>query len=381
MPAIKRLIKECVCGLLSLLGRPAIILESTPDFSDNTFPVYQQLLEWGYDRKYTMVWACGKRHSPADVPENVRCIYPREKGLYEKLRWLYYMSCARAMVCCNYFLLPVRTGQTAFYLTHGIPMKSVRGYYKVPEEIHYCLSAAPGVAEQIAYQFEVDPQKVFSLGYPRNDIFTQPPQPVKEMLETTCKKVVVWYPTFRQHTNGMKTGSGKALPVIHDAKTACELNDWARELDVLLVLKPHFAQDLTEIKSMELSNIRFITDGFFREHNTTSYGFVAGCDGLITDYSSIYYDYTLRDRPIGLVWEDIAEYRENPGFAVDVDAHGKGGVKIYTLEDFKSFLQEVVTDTDSCGQQRRAIRDLANYAPDGKSTQRVTEFIIEKAKL
>ena len=160
-----------------------------------------------------------------------------------------------------------------------------------------------------------------------------------------------------------------------------ELNDLAKQMDVLLVLKPHFAQDLSKIKTLDLSNIRFIGDDFFQQHNTTSYAFVAGCDAMITDYSSIYYDYLLCDKPIGLVWEDIDEYRQNPGFAVDLDEMGKGGVKIYNLEQFKEFVKDVATDRDSCADERRRLRDLVNYSTDGKNTQRVTDFIITKASL
>lgn len=188
-------------------------------------------------------------------------------------------------------------------------------------------------------------------------------------------------PTFRQHKNGLKAGSEKALPIIHDPEAAVALNEFAKQMDVLLVLKPHFAQDLSQILELRLSNICFIDDDFFRKHDTTSYGFVAGCDALISDYSSIYYDYLLCDKPIALVWEDVNEYRKNPGFAVDLDEMGKGGVKVYDLEDFKRFIREVAEETDSCKEERRRLRDLTNHCPDGHATQRVTDFIIEKAGL
>jgi CDP-glycerol glycerophosphotransferase (TagB/SpsB family) len=152
-------------------------------------------------------------------------------------------------------------------------------------------------------------------------------------------------------------------------------------MDVLLVLKPHFAQDVSEIKDLKLSNIRFIDDAFFRLHGITSYEFVAGCDAMITDYSSIYYDYLLCDRPVGLVWEDLEEYRAKPGFAVDIEEYCAGGVKIYDLADFKEFLQQVALDQDVCQQARRRLRDMTNYSTDGQNAQRVTDFIIEKANL
>ena len=379
---LKKTVKAMVFGFFRLLSRRrTIVFESAPDFGDNTYPVFLEMVARGLGERYTLVWSCGKEETLPQPVAGVKYIYPKKEGLKEKLRKLYYMANAKCMICCNQFLTPGLKSQTAFYLTHGVPMKSVHDYYIVPESINYCLSAGQGVEAMMAYEFNMAREKMVSLGYPRNDILTQPPVPVKEMLETDCKKVIVWYPTFRNHKNGLTAGSGKALPIIHDTQTAEKVNAWARELGVLLVLKPHFAQDLRQIKAMELSNIRFIGDDFFVNHNTTSYAFVAGCDALLTDYSSIYFDYTLCDKPIGLIWEDIEDYRKNPGFAVDVDEYGKGGVKIYDPEDFHRFLQEVSTDTDTCREERRKIRDLCNYAPDGESTRRVTDFIIEKSGL
>lgn len=382
MAGWKQAVKQLLGQLISLFNRREIIIfESLPDFADNTNPVFEEMVKRGMTKRYTMIWSCAKDQSHRPNPEGVRYIYPMSKSLKERIRATYYMACAKCMVCCNRFLVPWTKKQVSFYLSHGTPMKSVRGYYTVPSQIQHCLSSAIGVEDVVAYQFNVNKEKVFSLGFPRNDELVNSAAPVKEMLQTECKKVAVWYPTFRQHNNGLKAGSGKALPIIHDAQAAVALNDFARQMDVLLVLKPHFAQDLTQVLELGLSNIRFIGDDFFSNHNTTSYSFVAGCDALITDYSSIYFDYLVCDKPVGLVWEDLEEYRENPGFAVDIDEYGKGGVKIYTLEDFKNFLQELATDTDSCQEERRILRDRLHYAADGANTQRVTDYIIEKAGL
>lgn len=302
------------------------------------------------------------------------------QGLKAKLKNAYYMANAKCLISCNRFLLPWRKNQVAIYLAHGTPMKSVYGYYWVPKAIHYCLSAAPGVEEMTAYQFHADPEKMFSLGYPRNDLLCHPCD-VKKILNTQCEKVVVWYPTFRQHNKREKLSSGHAMPIIHDAQAARSLNEWAVEKNVLIVMKPHFAQDLAYIKDLGLSNIRFIDDGLFREHNITSYSFVAGCDGLLTDYSSIYFDYMLCDKPIGLIWEDVEEYRQNPGFAVDLAEYGQGGVIIYTLPELKRFIEDVAAGTDTCKENRNALCDRVNFSRDGKNSARVADFIVEKAKL
>lgn len=382
MPSPKAAVKHLLGQLLCLFSRHRCILfESTPDFSDNTYPVFEELLNRGFDKKHTFVWSCSHRATLPGQMKNIRYIYPGDKSLFQKLRAAYYMANAKCMISCNRYLLPWRKQQQAFFLTHGTPIKNIRGYYALPDSITHCLAASADMAEHTAYQHGFDPKKMFALGYPRNDILTQPAADIKKMLQTTCSKVIVWYPTFRQHRGGLTAGSGKALPVIHDTQAAAELNAWAKKQDVLLVLKPHFAQDVSAIRDMHLSNLRFIDDSFFTQNQICSYGFVAGCDALITDYSSIYFDYTLCDKPIGLVWEDLEEYRKNPGFALDIDEYGKGGVKIYTLEDFKTFLQQVAQGDDVCREDRRKLRDTVNYAPDGNNTNRVTDYIIEQASL
>lgn len=382
MASLRKTVKSILVVFLRCFSKKrTIVFESTPDFSDNTYAVYTQMVRLGYDKQYKLVWSCANKEHLPDDPDGVYYIYPQDKSIKQRLRNAYYLANAKCMICCNRFLLPWNSDQVCFYLAHGTPMKSVHDYYTVPASIGYCLSAAEGVEEMTAYQFNVAREKMFSLGYPRNDILTLSPAPVKEILGTPCKKVIVWYPTFRQHKNGANLASGKALPIIDDAQAACALNEYVRKLDVLLVLKPHFAQDLSYMKDLGLSNIRFIDDGFFRENNVTSYGFVAGCDALLTDYSSIYFDYMLCDKPIGLVWEDVEQYRQNPGFAVDLEEYGKAGVKIYTLSDFKLFVEQVAENIDACREDRRNLCQKVNYASDGENAKRVVAFIVEKAEL
>lgn len=382
MSFLKNTAKKAVGFLFRCLSfKRSILFESTPDFSDNTYPVFLALQQMGVGEKYHLVWSCAKEQPLPNAPKGIRYIYPQSSSKWQKLRNAYYRANAKCMICCNRHLYPWGKGQMTIYLSHGTPLKNSREYYSLSAEIDYCLAASEGVADMLAYQLSFPRERVIPLGFPRNDVLTQPQQPVKQMLETDCRKVIVWYPTFRQHKNGMVSGSDKALPVIHDAAAAQELNEWAREQDVQLVLKPHFAQDLTKIKALNLSNIRFIGDAFFPDHNTTSYAFVAGCDALITDYSSIYYDYLLCDKPIGLIWEDLEEYRSNPGFAVDIEEIAKSSVVIYTLADFKEFIRQIARGEDNNREERNAMCRQVNYSRDGKNAQRVADFIIEKAKL
>ena len=130
-----------------------------------------------------------------------------------------------------------------------------------------------------------------------------------------------------------------------------------------------------------MENICFIDNAFFEKNDLTSYAFVGGCDAMITDYSSIYFDYLLCNKPMAVVWEDIDEYRQSPGFAVDVDYYLSGAEKVYNIDDFERFIQNLANGNDELRERRHEINQWANYATDGKNASRVVDFIIEKAGL
>ena len=222
--------------------------------------------------------------------------------------------------------------------------------------------------------------KCIPLGYPRND----------EMINANLnlslyfghfKKYIIWYPTVRQFKGGGKTGSKEPIPILFYKDNAIKLNKSASKLGVLIIIKPHFAQATEYIKKMALSNIRFINDDFFLNNNISSYSLVGSCDALLTDYSSVYYDYLLKNRPIGLIWEDLEEYKKNPGVIKEFDFFMKGGIKIYNCNDLVKFIETVSKGEDSLMSQRREICSLANVSTSPDNAARVTNFIIEKSGL
>lgn len=382
MAGIKKVIKGIIKKLVVLILPIKNIgfFESVPDLSDNTKPVFDEMIKRGMNENYKFVWLVKTKSS--DLPKIKNVSYLARDDRFFAKKELYYHYYSRFKVCCNAFLCTARNGQTSFYITHGTGIKSVRNYYNVPSEIDYILVDGEGTREMTAWQLNGDINKHVALGYPRNDVLVSSKYKSIDLFpENKGEKIVVWYPTFRQHKSGHLFATAKALPILHDEKQAEKLNEIAKENKVLLVLKPHFAQDVSKIKACELSNIKFIDDEFFVKNNVTSYEFIAGCDALLSDYSSVYYDYLLCDKPIGLVWEDYEEYKKTTNFVLDMDYYMKAGEKIYNIEDFEKFLKNLATGNDTLKAERAEISAWANYARDGKSAERVTDFIIEKAGL
>lgn len=362
--------------ILSFLPpRNIIMFESIPNLSDNTKAVFDEMIRRKLNDKYQLIWQLNKEEANLPKIKNVKYILTNDKYIDS------YRIASKCFICCNDFLPSYRKGQTSFYLTHGTPMKSLHEYYTIPAEIDYCISASEDVIPVYAHEFNYDENKIVPLGFPRNDALTNTKRDLHALFpEHAFDKIIVWYPTYRQHKNGTSF-TGNALPIINNAKSAAALNEVAKKNNVLIVLKPHFAQDISYITDLNLSNILFINDAFFIENEIDSYEFVGNCDALITDYSSIYFDYMLCDKPIALVWEDYEEYKKAPGFAINAEKYLDGGEKVYELEELNDFVERVARGEDVLKEQRNRICAMTNYAMDGKNAARVVDFIIEKAKL
>ena len=376
----RKLLTGCKNGFLRMISKPTILFESVPDFADNTRPVYDEMVRRGLGKRFCLVWE-DRSGEPVilNADGSVTSILRDLKPLKRRIRLWSLCNRTTAIVCCNRLRFPTDpTKTTVFYLSHGTPMKSTRNYYTDPGYIDYAFAASEQAAPICSREFNISLEKFAALGFPRNDVFAEAPVDIRPMLNTDCAKVIVWYPTYRQQKDGKQTACAHALPIIYDQQAAIELDRAAAACSTLLVLKPHFAQDVSLIRDLGLKHIRFIDDSFFIEHKISSYRFVNSCDAMITDYSSIYFDYLLADKPVAVTWDDLEEYRKDPGFAVDLDVYMNGAVKVYNVEELISFVRDVAAGRDTLKAERRVIRDTVNYSTDGKNTERVVDFILDK---
>lgn len=370
------MLKKAIISIINHIPpRKIIVFESAPDFSDNTKSVFDEMIKRGINKHNRMYWLRFDEKNNYQKTKNVKYINAN------KLWASYIVKRSKCVISCNRFIASSNKKSFNIYLCHGNPLKNTKQYFIVPDNIQRILVSSDGMKQIMESFYGYDANRLCPLGYPRNDVLTNCHIDLHSLFSINYNKIIVWYPTVRQFKSGIETGSEHALPLIWNEEIAKEVNDYAKRAKVLIVLKPHFAQDVSKIKKLDLSNLFFIDDSFFAENKISSYEFVAGCDALLTDFSSIYYDYTLCDKPIGLIWEDYEEYNNNPGFAVDMEYTMKGGVKIYTIEELKQFISDIACGIDLLKKERREIRDFSNYSFDGKNTERVVDYIIKEAKI
>lgn len=370
------MIKRIMNRIVPLIpANNAILFESCPDLSDNTKAVFDEFIARELNIKYKLYWICFDEYEANALPQyrNVKYINAQDKW---KLRFLQYT--AKAVVCCNRFLGKAKKNQTVYYLMHGSPIKNTSGYYKCPEYVDYMITAGDYMNEKSADAMGIDHSKCFPLGYPRNDILVHPNVDVAKYLGK-FEKYIIWYPTVKQFSDGRDYGI-KPISFLDNDKTASMLNEYAKTHDVLIIVKPHFAQ-VANINVTNLSNIKFIDDRFYKSNHLIPYEFMGSCDALLSDYSSVFYDFMICNKPIGLVWNDIKEFQKNIGLFDFCEETTKGCCKIYTFEDLCEFIKNIADGKDELSETREQLCRRINAPRDGNNAARVVDFILEKSRL
>jgi len=374
-------IKKILKWIISLLPiRNSILLESVPDLSDNTLSLYEYFLKIGLNKTYRIVWKVNSMQN-YDLPKNVICI--SSENAWNIVRFYYYRFFSKVIISCNKSIGSIHKNQVSFYLNHGTPCKRTRDYFNISKNVNYCLVPSDYLKELYSYEFNVDVDKIFTTGFARNDELFHPLD-LHNIISTNFEKVVVWYPTFRQHKTQKKIVNTKiknALPLLTNDEDIYRLDNYLMNSSTILVIKPHFAQDMQYIKSIRTNNILFIDDEFFKKNNIKSYQFVGNCDALLTDYSSIYYDYTLCDKPIGLVWDDFEEYSSNPGLIHNYEYYFQGGEKIYSIDELILFIKRVHDNIDLLNKERNFIKRIVNVSCTPDCSKRTSDFIIDKSSI
>lgn len=379
---IKAFLKSCYGAFWHIFPFSNVILfESAPVYADNTRAVFDEMVRRGMHKKYRFIWLCPDEAATKKVVPHVVFLNRNPKSPFGKLYIQYLYYTAKACISCNEVLTQHRKGQYAICLMHGAPLKSVKGHYEVPKDLDDIVSFSSyldPIEEEVAGALQ---SKRRSLGFPRNDILFHSKLDTHTLFpQADFDKLIYWMPTFRQHKNRTLDMSSIAMPILYNEEIAKQVNAAAQKARVLVVVKPHFAQDVSRITMLDLSNLVFINDAFLSEHGIINYELLAKADALLTDYSSVYYDYLLIDRPIGLCWDDFEEFKAREGFAVDMDTVMAGGEKLYTAEDLCGFIARLASGEDALQAERKKVTQLLHDHQDGNSTQRVVDWIEQKLR-
>lgn len=235
--------------------------------------------------------------------------------------------------------------QKMIFLNHGVmPLKDVSKYLQQPEEMDYAMVPSKNVAEVFKEQYGISFEKQLYFMPPRVNCIRRNNQSLKELADIGNKSIILWLPTFRSLANSSRCDSEEknSLLLIGDGH---ELNDILIANQQFLIIKKHPREKEQLSLSENLSNIKIINDDAeYTKLGLSLYDLLISSEALLTDYSGIYFEYLLLNRPIGFVTNDIQSYRI--GFAYENVLGYMPGAIIETREEIYNFLHNVATYND-----------------------------------
>lgn len=354
-----------------------IVFESNPDFSDNTYPVYELLLEKNYNIKYKFVWILNSPKQERNLPKNVFQVQRFSGSVIEKIRAIWIMSRAKYIIDSNRYIHKSRDSQIRVHLKHGLPIKDASTYTQAIGKVDLISVPSKYWVDISSNEHSIDKKYIKPLGFPRNDVLKK---------KVHNGKNIIWMPTYR-NCAGVNNGFDFnklmpfGLPFIESENNLNFLNDFLLSVNVCLYVRLHPAQNLNGIHIDNYSNICLCDNEFLEKNNFVLYEFLGYTDALITDYSSIYYDYLLLDNPIAVALQDFDEYSKANGIIYDNIKEYKEAYPAYFINNFDdliSFIGEISNNIDSSMQVRLVAKEKYQGGVDTNATNRVVDYIIEE---
>ncbi len=275
--------------------------------------------EWG--KGYTKVWMFENPEKYKYLEE----LYPGTRVVrYHSRKYFRYYARAKYWVT-NYILshgIYRREGQVYIQTWHGTPLKKIgcdvprRGlppserrftfkrYIREGRQISYLLSPSDFYSEVVKNAFRLSPRaRIIQFGYPRNDaLFTADEAYVRAVREKLSlpegKKVILYAPTWRHSQHDESAGLVCDLGLSFDALKA-GIGD-----EAVILFRTHYlirnSLDLAAYKGFvfDVSDYDEVNDLYLVS------------DMLITDYSSVFFDYANLQRPMLFYMYDYEAYRD-----------------------------------------------------------------------
>lgn len=279
-----------------------------------------------------------------------------------------------------------REGQVYINTWHGTPIKAMG--YRVPEGsfasanvvrnflgADYLLAANSHMVKMYLDDYKLEgiyQGEILEEGYPRNDLlYKTPVEDVKNKLAAYGiqlnggRKTILYAPTWREDCSGSAVvNPGELLDVKERLEAALGEDEYQ------ILIKPHQLvyrqlKDLPEYKgllvpaSMDANELMAVTDI------------------LISDYSSIFLDYMVLDRPIFFYIPDLEDYQEGRGLDFSIDE--LPGPASSELGDIIEGIQKIDDVRKQYQDVYQAVREQMCPYEDGHVSQRVVDAIFGNA--
>ncbi|HHV12839.1 MAG TPA: CDP-glycerol glycerophosphotransferase family protein [Clostridiales bacterium] len=370
--------------LVNRVDTSIILFESNlgRNYSGNPRFIYEELVRRGLDRSYRCYF----------ILEDTSVSLPGSAGKVKRISMLYFYLFAKAGTWVSDTRMPAylkkRKGTIYIQTWHGTPLKKLgldleqvsmagekgledykRKFALNSKTWDYLLSQNAYSTRIFRRAFAFD-KEILEIGYPRNDILFHENDPgsivdIKRKLGLPVdKKLLLYAPTWRDNEHyghlTYRFSSGIDYDYLQEKLSR----------DYVIIIKAHYLVG----EKLDLEKYRGFLYQFGASSDIAELYLVS--DMLITDYSSVMFDYSLLRRPMLFYTYDLEQYKDSlRGFYFDFMEEAPGPIVITSEQ-----LVKAIEEYDFCEYQEKydAFREKYNHADHGDAAKQVVDLICQR---
>lgn len=288
------------------------------------------------------------------------------------------------------FKIPVEERQKIINLRHGqFPIKEVTDYYS-----GLCINSRENTFFRVGTNNSIKllpksltelPCQWFGAGMPRNDNINDNKMPnlcklIGKNFNYGFDKLILCMTTFKNNSKDLYFKTQFPIKITNDELEI--LNEYLKENNIYFLIKTHHDNVLhdEDRQLVNFSNI-FVKDSIdFDNAQVFSSQLFKYSNGLITDYSSVLFDYLLVNKPVGFAIGDFDKYSKERGFSL---AFSKCvcGPTFDNFDGLMNFVKEIANGVDNFSDKRKEISLLFNGEPKESYCKEICDLFISPSLL
>ncbi|WP_313630830.1 CDP-glycerol glycerophosphotransferase family protein [Enterococcus devriesei] len=353
-----------------------IVFESGGKKADSSYELYSYLSKNNVEKNYEFYWIT------SNVKKEKKGLLVVPNDMLLKVKQMYKSSRAEIIFSTHGFFTSNNKGkQKRVYLSHGQSFKNTLGLYNNYENYTHILATSKFSKELRIKAFGSVPQAKFIIsGLPRND------ELFRKVSTNSClpAKFILWLPTFKHYS--LENRNDLGLERDYDLQLLTEeflneVDNKLKKMNMSLIIKYHPKQNLNFVpNNSKNSRIKILSDDDLRKKNLNLYSILQLSTALITDFSSVYIDYLLVNKPIAFDLTDMDQYKDGLGFLVENPLEYMPGSKVYNKSDFFDFLNDIYINRDKFEGDRKKLRNKVHNDLSGDYTKKLINEIFEEKK-
>ncbi|GER68828.1 hypothetical protein BpJC7_01310 [Weizmannia acidilactici] len=370
-----------ICNLFPIERKVSFVVS----FKSNSEYVYHAIKQ--YPNPFTVVFLCTSScfHQLNDELAQEEVLLFNLKKPFDFFKSIYHLATSRYIVVDNYYGFLAATNfkkeveciqvwhAAGAFKTFGLKDKSINTrtkgaitrFKKVYSQFHKIVIGSDIMQSIFKEAFGVGSDNFLCTGVPRTDLFFDDllkEQTIRKIYQKHSglmhKKIILYAPTFRDY----------------------ELNNFSLKLDLAL-MSQELKDDYVVIIKLHpvVKNKKALADykGFILDfsHYDDINELLLITDILITDYSSIPFEFSLLKRPMIFYPYDLKSYQENRGFWKEYEQLVPGPIAFNTEEIIR-----LIKENDFDMERIVEFSTQWNKYSDGKSSYNLTNYLYQHSE-